>query len=128
MLARHLAVCGVEAEQFVNQADMDHAELRSKVRDYFRAQLEDGKRRIDAGGPLRESQKQSHAASLAMLEDGNREFWHLIGSDNTRDELEAFFTATARAPSIGRRSNWLQQDSRCASSARLTFESWSPSG
>ncbi|WP_168222942.1 site-specific integrase [Oceanicola sp. D3] len=94
MLARHLAVCGVEAEQLVKKSVMDHGKLRSKVRDYFRAQLEDGKRRIDAGGPLTDTEKQGVSQSVSMLEDGNREFWHLMGSDNARAELDAFFAAT----------------------------------
>jgi len=94
MLARHLAFCGFKAEQAFNRASMDHAELRTKVRDYFRAQLEDGKRRIDASGPLSAEQREVYATSLAMMENGNREYWLLLGSDIARAELDAFFAAT----------------------------------
>lgn len=94
MLARHLAVSGAGAQQLVTLAGMDHAELRAQVRDYFRAQLEEGKQRINAAGPLRADQKQAFSQSLGMLEEGNAEFWHLVGSDHARRELDAFFTAT----------------------------------
>lgn len=94
MLARHLAVCGVKAEQFVNRTGMDHAELRAQVREYFRAQLEDGKRRVDTAGPFTAAQKESHQKSLELLEAGKGEFWHLLGSDHARDELDTFFAAT----------------------------------
>lgn len=94
MLARHLAVSGMQAEQHISANSMDHAVLRAKVYDYFRAQLEDSKNRINGQGPYTAAQKEEVERSLAMLEAGNSEYWHLLGSDNARTELNQFFQAS----------------------------------
>jgi hypothetical protein len=73
---------------------MDHAELRAAVHDYFRAQLNAGKDRVNSSGPFTPDEIEGTKLSLAMLEDGNREYWTTLGSDFARAELDRFFQAT----------------------------------
>ena len=92
VLSRHLAVCGAELGKHEQQSGMDHAELRAKVHNYFKKQLETGKARMNARGPYSAEERAETERGLKMLEEGNREYWHLLGTENTRTELNAFLS------------------------------------
>lgn len=95
MLARHLAVCGAKQRQHLSAVNMDHSVLRAKVHQYFRTQLERGKAQRNQLGPFTAEQKDELQRNLDMLDEGNREYWHLFGSDNARAELDRFFRKTS---------------------------------
>lgn len=94
MIARHLAVRGFEAKEHLSRAGMNHADLRATVRDYFRAQLADARRRINKQGPLTDEQKTSYEQTQSLLEMGNQDFWQLVGRKNAEEELDQFFDNT----------------------------------
>jgi hypothetical protein len=94
MLARHLAVSVVGAENRAATSSMDHTELRAAVQQYFRAQLDVGKERVNAHGPFTPEQRVSFEWSLGMLQEGNREYWKTLGRDFAQSELDSFFQAT----------------------------------
>lgn len=77
---------------------MDHAELRAAAYRYFREQLDAGKKRRNSLGPFSTSEKEEAARALALLQEGNREYWHLLGSENAKAELEQFFGASGLSP------------------------------
>ncbi|WP_177175474.1 site-specific integrase [Cribrihabitans marinus] len=73
---------------------MNHGELRAKADAYFRSRLEEGMKRRRAIGPLNEQEKENATRSLELHQMPNRDFWHLVGSDNAQAELDKFFSGT----------------------------------
>jgi len=94
MLARHLAVCGMRLEQHEDTAGMNHAVLRARILEYFRTQLDLVKQRRGRLGPFTAEETAGVEHALMALEEGNAEYWHLLGSDNARAELDQFFKTT----------------------------------
>src|SRR6056297_3585027 len=80
-LARHLGSCGQEIEQQLQVTDMDHAKLRAAVTEYFRGQLLRGKERRNSIGPFRPEEREQTEVGLELLEQGNSEYWHLLGRE-----------------------------------------------
>ncbi len=70
---------------------MDHKELRSLVSDFYRQKLHEAKQRIDVLGPVSDAQRKEYAKSQTLLEQGNSEFWKLLGSDYANTVLDEFF-------------------------------------
>ena len=93
-LARHLGSCGQTIEQQLRVTTMDHAKLRAAVKVYFQDQLQRGNERRNSVGPFSPEERQRTDHGLQLLEEGNSEYWHLLGSDNARKELNAFFAAS----------------------------------
>lgn len=93
-LARHLGSCGQAIEQQLRVKHMDHAKLRAAVTDYFREQLQRGKARRNRIGPFTPDEWDKLKFSLELLEEGNSEYWHLLGRDHAQENLDDFFTAS----------------------------------
>lgn len=94
MLARHLASCGFALKQQLQEVRMDHATLRAAVTQYLSEQLTQAKTRRASLGPYKPEQREQVLNTLGMLEEGNSEFWHLVGSEQAKRELGQFFEAT----------------------------------
>src|SRR6056297_21855 len=93
-LARYLGSCGQDIELQLQVTDMDHAKLRAAVTDYFREQLRMGKLRRNPIGPFRPEEREQTEEELELLEQGNSEYWHLLGRDHAQKELDDFFGAS----------------------------------
>ncbi len=91
MLARHLASCGFALRQQLQEARMDHAALRAAITDYFRTQLGEAKARRASLGPYTTEQREQVQNNVALLEEGNGEYWRLVGRDCAEQELGRFF-------------------------------------
>jgi integrase len=91
MLARHLASCGFALKQQLQEARMDHAALRAAITDYFRTQLAEAKARRASLGPYTSEQREQVQNSVALLEEGNDDYWRLVGRDCAEQELGRFF-------------------------------------
>lgn len=91
MLARHLASCGFALKQQLQVAHMDHAALRAAITDYFRTQLGEAKARRASLGPYTTEQREQVQNNVALLEEGNGEYWRLVGRDCAEQELGRFF-------------------------------------
>ncbi|SEM70878.1 Phage integrase family protein [Roseovarius tolerans] len=94
MLARHLASCGFALKQQLQEVSMDHATLRAAVIDYFQKQLADAKVRRVSLGPYTPKERERVLDTVGMLEEGNIEFWQLVGRDQAEQELGRFFETT----------------------------------
>jgi hypothetical protein len=73
---------------------MDHATLRAAVIDYFHRQLADAKVRRVSLGPYTPKERERVLDTVGMLEEGNIEFWQLVGRDQAEQELGRFFETT----------------------------------
>ena len=93
MLGRHLASCGFALKQQLQEVRMDHATLRAAVIDYFHRQLADAKVRRVSLGPYTPKERERVLDTVGMLEEGNIEFWQLVGRDQAELELGRFFEA-----------------------------------
>ena len=93
-LARHLGSCGQAIEQRLRVNNMDHAKLRSAVTDYFREQLQTGQARRNSIGPFSPEERERAVEGLKLLEEGNSEYWHLLGRDQAQKDLDDFFGAS----------------------------------
>ncbi|KQI72388.1 hypothetical protein AN191_09790 [Loktanella sp. 5RATIMAR09] len=82
----------------VEVANMDHSEIRATVYKYFRQQLVDGKQRINQTGPLSSQKIEHYQQSLELMRDGNKTYWHSLGSEYARSELASFYEATGLSP------------------------------
>ncbi|SHL14666.1 hypothetical protein SAMN05444414_10629 [Roseovarius marisflavi] len=91
MLGRHLASCGLALKQQLQEVRMDHATLRAAVIDYFHKQLADAKARRVSLGPYTPKEREQVLTTVGMLEEGNIEFWQLVGRDQAEQELARFF-------------------------------------
>ncbi|MFC2966652.1 hypothetical protein, partial [Acidimangrovimonas pyrenivorans] len=94
VLARYLAFCASSIEQRIQVAKMDYSVIRAKLHEHLRARLENAKAWRERNGPLSAENRAGIKESLSLLEAGNSEYWHLLGSDHARDELDKFFEAT----------------------------------
>ena len=94
MFARHLASCGFTLKQQLQDVRMDHATLRAAVIDYFSKQLAEAKARHASLGPHTPEAREQVVNTVSMLEEGNSEFWQLVGRDQAEQELGRFFEAT----------------------------------
>ena len=94
MLARHLASCGFALKHQLQEVHMDHATLRAAVIDYFSKQLADAKARRVSLGPHSTEERERVLNTVGMLEEGNTEYWQLVGRDHAEHELGQFFDAT----------------------------------
>jgi hypothetical protein len=81
-------------DQQLQVATMDHAKLRAAVTDYFREQLQAGKVRRNSIGPFTPDERERTEEGLKLLEQCNAEYWHLLGRDQARKELNDFFGAS----------------------------------
>jgi len=70
---------------------MDHSKLRAAVSDYFRQQLHASKARHDSLGPSSPDEREQAESGLRVLEQGNSEYWHLMGRDHAQKDLDDFF-------------------------------------
>lgn len=93
-LARLLGSCGQDIAQQLQVNNMDHAKLRAAVTDYFREQLQRGKARRNSIGPFSPDERERAVDGLKLLEEGNSEYWHLLGRDQAQKELDDFFGAS----------------------------------
>lgn len=96
-LARHLGSCGQAIEQQVQVTFMDHAKLRAAITDYFREQLQRVKAKRNSIGPFTSGEREQAKKSLELLEEGNSEYWQLLGREYAQKNLDDFF-ATSGLP------------------------------
>jgi integrase len=87
-LSRYLASCGATIGRSGTLRNMRHDELRAKVHDYFKSQLEGFKERIDAGGLLGQRQHMAQRTSQALAEGPSEDFWGVVAPEGT----DAFLT------------------------------------
>ncbi|WP_232621775.1 site-specific integrase [Thioclava electrotropha] len=73
---------------------MDYSVIRTTLHKHLRARLERAKAWRERHGPLAAKDRANIKDILSMLEEGNREYWHLLGSDHAREELDKFFKET----------------------------------
>ncbi|WP_170787106.1 hypothetical protein [Ruegeria lacuscaerulensis] len=73
---------------------MNHGELRTKVREHFKAILEKAKTRRDEIGPYTELEKERIVDTIRLHETDNEEYWELLGRDHARSELDKFCNGT----------------------------------
>ncbi|MEE4210614.1 MAG: hypothetical protein V2I43_15275 [Parvularcula sp.] len=73
---------------------MDHAKLRAAVTAYFREQLQRAKERRDRVGPFSPEERAQTEEGLKVLEEGNSEYWHLLGREHAQNDLDDFFRAS----------------------------------
>lgn len=69
---------------------MDHAELRAKAENYFRALLEEGKRRRSSKGPFSEKDKANLLEAIEWREMDNKDYWQLMPKGFAREQLDRF--------------------------------------
>ncbi len=89
-LARQLSALGEALNLEALAPGMNHAELRAKAERYFRANLEEGKRRRSTKGPFTGKEKEGIKDAISWREMENEDYWHLLGKDNARTELDRF--------------------------------------
>ncbi|MDB2407986.1 site-specific integrase [Jannaschia sp.] len=70
---------------------MDHGNLRAAVTAYFREQLQRAKERRDKLGPFSPEERAQTEQGVKLLEEGNSEYWHLLGRENAKKDLDDFF-------------------------------------
>ncbi|MCA0930165.1 site-specific integrase [Ruegeria profundi] len=73
---------------------MNHGELRTKVREHFKAILEKAKASRDEIGPYTELEKERIVDTIRLHETNNEDFWNLLGRDYARSELDKFCSCT----------------------------------